>query len=169
MIKLCIVAMLLMGLSACSQWQTGKRAVASEEPKGNETGNRVNEETVEGIIKQAECNKLTGFGTIELQVKKDRVIETTWYKVNSKELCSKEIPSQYFLGNATVLTNLSAENVTSEHVTISTIRIVDDFVVEINPVKKVNYQEYTKRVRGYESIGNNREVLEWYFQNRKSQ
>jgi hypothetical protein len=164
-IKLFFMLVTVTALVSCSHHPAGKREVASQ-IKGNETGNRIEE--IQGIIKQAECNKLTGLGTIELQVKKHKTIETTWYKVNSPELCTKEIPSEYFLGNATYLTNLSASNVTSQDVLITAVKIVDDFVVEVTPVKKVNYSDYIKNVTEYDSIGNNREVLDWYFKNRKS-
>lgn len=155
----------LLGLVSCAHMDA-KRNVASDEGiQGNETGNRMEE--LEGIIKQAECNKPTGLGTIELEVKSGKTVETTWYKVNSQELCSREIESELFLGKATVLTDLSSKNVTHPEVTITKVQVSDGFVTGIEAVKKVDYAKYMKNVQHYESNGNNREVLNWYFQNRK--
>ena len=144
---------------------TWKREVASD-PKGNETGNRIEE--LQGIIKQVECNRPTGVGAIQLETKQDRVIEVSWHKVNSPELCSKVVPSQWGLDGATKLTELAAGNILSKEATITKIKSVDGFVVEVDAVKKVDYPKYIKSVNRYEAIGDNREVLDWFFQNRRS-
>lgn len=158
-----LVLLIVLGLMfSC----THMNQISSEVSRKTASDGRV--EVYEGVVKQVECNKPTGIGALELQVKNDRTLESTWFKVNSRELCSKEVPSKYFLGNGTPLTNLGAENISSENFTVSSIKVVDGFVVEVTEVKKIKYSEFLKRIDGYQTFGN-REVLDWYFQNRKSQ
>jgi hypothetical protein len=163
--KAILLLVIASALASCSSFQEGQRVIASE--NGNEAGKRDDGEVIEGVVRQAECNKPTGFGTVEIQVKKGKIIESTWYKVNSRDLCSKEVPSA-MLGSSTQLTELGAANIMFGDPTLSSIRIVDGFVVEVTTVKKMRGSDYLKNVKSYETNDSVRDVMNWYLENRKS-
>jgi hypothetical protein len=155
--KAILLLVIASTLASCSSFQEGQRVIASENDG----------EVIEGIVKQVECNRPTGFGAIELQVKRGKIIESTWYKVDSQELCSEEVQSA-LLGKSTRLAELGAANMISRDATISSVRVVDGFVVDVSTVETVKYSDYIKNVKGYETIDSNRKVMDWYFKHRRS-
>jgi hypothetical protein len=118
-----------------------------------------------GIIKQVECNRTSGLGAIELQSRNGDTLESTWYKVSSFDLCSKDVRG-HLQGSATALTEMAFKNNLSRNAQMSKLIIKEGVVIDVHQAHKVDYAQYTKKIKAFESIGQ-KEVLDWYFQNRR--
>jgi hypothetical protein len=119
--------------------------------------------TTQGIVLQAECNKPTGFGIAEIQTIDNDVITSTWYRVRSKELCSKTLDHPMFFGGVTKLVALGSDNLTFSKKKVSQLTFDEEgYLIDIgnsnSAIKAYSMKDITsiKRV-------NAQQAHEWYF------
>ncbi|MFT6631521.1 MAG: hypothetical protein ACJAS4_001470 [Bacteriovoracaceae bacterium] len=102
-----------------------------------------NEGHVSGIVKQMECDSREGKGIVELETMEGDTIVSSWYKVDSGELCSPTENSLMFLGKTSKLGALSAENTglnSSGNGNYTTFITENGMIVEIEKNEKVAFE-----------------------------
>jgi len=120
-------------------------------------------ETVSGIVMQAECNRPSGLGIVELQSRDGDTLVSTWYKVKSSDLCSSQVDNQMFLFKTAKLTGLGANNITFGANTISTFNLDEEgYITEMIDTKSIDRRDFSKGIKDSEQIGV-REAHNWYF------
>ncbi len=121
--------------------------------------------TLRGVILQAECNRPTGFGVIEIAVKNGKAVDRHHLNVNSKKLCSDPVSSATIPG-ATVLGEIAFNNFLSDKY-LSEVIIEDGFIVDAENVEKVR-PDYLEKGTKKVNVLNAQEAMNWYFSNRRS-
>ncbi len=120
--------------------------------------------SIEGVIRQVSCNRPTGLGIFELQTRKGKTITNTWYKVESKALCSDTSDHRLFLFDTSKLAGIGADNTMNRDLSISKL-IFDDqgMVIDIEKVGSVDVLKFSKKVKRYKNVGVH-EANAWFFQ-----
>lgn len=118
---------------------------------------------IKGVIKQVQCNRPSGLGIFELQTRKGKTITMTWYKVDSKELCSDMSDHRLFLFDTSKLAGIGADNTINRDLSLSEL-VFDDqgMVIDVLKAGSIDVMKFTKKVKTYKTVGA-QEAHAWFF------
>ncbi len=130
-----------------------------------------NESLVSGVIAEVECSSRAGLGVMGLETMEDNVKVTTYYKVDSDDLCSASQKSLMFLGSTSKLAALSSTNTglvgaRDGEVNYTTFKLEGDKIVEIVANELVSVSEYYDGLDS-EERRNAAAAHKWYFSEAK--
>ncbi|MGE3610811.1 MAG: hypothetical protein AB7I27_14565 [Bacteriovoracaceae bacterium] len=111
-----------------------------------------------GIIRQIECNRPSGLGHIQLEVRSllNMTMKNYFLRVNSKELCGSEPNAPTLLGE------VGYEALFLGKVYLFKVKIENNFVTGIEQVKPIAELDYYKNYLTWENI-NQQEVMSWFY------
>lgn len=116
-----------------------------------------------GVIIQAQCDKNTGYGIVEVQRNIDTVLTSTWYKVNSKNLCGKKYNHNLFIGNVSEIIKISADNSIGSDYKVNQFIFNDDgYLINLKDAGQVNASTFIDGAETTKRI-NAQSAHNWYF------